>query len=107
MIYPAAEILSTVSDVIMLIWFVNAFNRTKISQRAWTLVFPAALLAFQLLGDKLLAGFDLIYALGFFVLSVLYAVFKSERKYLRAVLSVYGGNAAFQFAVRGAFRTLS
>lgn len=81
------EILATVLDIVFLIWFVPKFNRTNVSEKKWTLIFPLASLLLQFAVDYIRGNFELIFIIIQFILFLLFSLFICERKYTRGILS--------------------
>lgn len=88
MIYSISEIVATLFDVIFLIWFIPSFNHSKFYHKKITLILPLTLLVFQLLVEVYFTSFDLVYLLLFTIGSCIYAFWFSNKKYLRALLSL-------------------
>ncbi len=83
------EILATVVDILFLIWFVPKFNGTSLKNRPIALIFPAFLLAFQLLADRLIGGTDLLYAIVMFALALCFSFTLEKKKRLWHVFSTF------------------
>lgn len=60
MITTIVEILATVADTLMLMWFIPIFIDVSFKNKLWTLVIPILQLAVQLLFDWLMPGFSLL-----------------------------------------------
>lgn len=89
MINTAIEILGTAADVLLLIWFVPKFNEISLKKCPKSLIWAAVLLAFQLVADRLLRGFDLLYALIDFLIVLCFAFSLEKRKRLWHVFSAF------------------
>ena len=89
MINTAIEIFGTVADVLLLIWFLPKFNDVSIKKRPQALIWAAVLLAFQLVADRILQGFDLLYALIDFVIVLLFVLSLGSKKKLWGVFSAF------------------
>ena len=70
----AVEIIATVVDVLFLLWFIPRFNDVSVKKRPFTLFWVLGLLVFQLTADRILQGFDLLYMLGSFLISLGFAL---------------------------------
>ena len=60
MITTVVEVLATVADTLMLVWFIPAFLGVSPKKRLWTLIIPVLQLAVQLSFDWLMPGFSLL-----------------------------------------------
>ncbi len=60
MITSVVEVLATVADTLMLVWFIQAFLGVSPKKRLWTLIIPLLQLAVQLSFDWLMPGFSLL-----------------------------------------------
>ena len=89
MIDTAIEIFGTLADVLLLIWFLPKFNEVSLKKRPQALIWAAVLLAFQLVADRILQGFDLLYALIDFVIVLLFVLALGSRKKLWGVFSAF------------------
>lgn len=74
------EVLATVVDVLFLIWFVPKFNGVSIKERPASLIWAALLLVFQIVADRLLAAFDLLYVAIDFILSLCFSLALEKKK---------------------------
>lgn len=88
MIYTVSEMISTLFDVVFLVWFVPAFNHSKFYYKKFTLVIPLGLCIFQLIADAYFTSFDSLYVALFTVGAIVYSFLLSNGNYLRALLSV-------------------
>ena len=70
----AFEIIATVVDVLFLLWFIPRFNDVSVKKRPYILFWVLGLLVFQLTADRILQGFDLLYMLGSFLISLGFAL---------------------------------
>jgi len=88
-IITVAEILATVSDVLLMIWFVPKLNGVSLKTRPLSLIWAAVLLIFQLVADRFLQGFDLLYALIDFLIVAMFAFSLEKKKRLWQVFSAF------------------
>lgn len=70
----AFEIIATIVDVLFLLWFVPRFNDVSVKQRPKACLWVLALLAYQLIADRFLQGFELLYMLGSFLIALGFAL---------------------------------
>ena len=82
-----AEIIASFIDVIFLAWFVPRYNKVKNGIKALPIIVLVLLFAFELVGDKFLAGFDYLYAVIFFILSMAFAYIVCNGFTLRATVA--------------------
>lgn len=91
MINEIVETIATVFEGIFLIWFVPAFLKTslKMGKKPWTFLLPILLVAFQLVADHFLEGFDLVALTGAFliVLAFSFAIGQWKRQKFGTVLA--------------------
>ena len=87
MIGTVIEIFATLVDVLFLIWFIPKFNEASIKNKPISLVWAGLLLAFQLVADRFLKAFDLLYAFIDFLIAVCFSFSISRKKGLWNVLS--------------------
>ena len=87
MIGTVIEIFATIVDVLFLIWFIPKFNEASIKNKPISLVWAGLLLAFQLVADRFLKAFDLLYAFIDFLIAVCFSFSISRKKGLWNVLS--------------------
>ena len=87
MIATIVEILATVIDTLMLIWFVPKFVGVSIKSRAWTLFVPVLQLSVQLVFDWLMPGFSLLPMIIMFFLVLSFAIVLSPKTIWWDVLS--------------------
>ncbi len=87
MIGTVIEIFATLVDVLFLIWFIPKFNEASIKNKPISLVWAGLLLAFQLVADRFLKAFDLLYAFIDFLIAVCFSFSLSRKKGLWNVLS--------------------
>lgn len=89
MINTIIEFFGTVADVLLLIWFVPRFNETTVKKHLGALAWAGMLLIFQLFADRLLQGFDLLYALIDFLIVLCFAFSLGKRKRLWQAFSAF------------------
>ena len=79
MISVLIEILATVCDTLLLVWFVSEFCAVPLKKRPWTLAVPAVQLAAWLIFDWSVTGFSLIPATVMFGFSLIFALLLSPK----------------------------
>ena len=77
----AVEIMATLVDVVFLLWFIPRFNDASVKQRPIAILWVIALLAYLLTADYFLRGFELLYMLGAFLISLGFAL-SLKRKFV-------------------------
>lgn len=87
MIGTIIEIFATVADVFFMVWFVPKFNGVSIKKRPISLIWALVLLIFQLLADRFLVAFDLLYVAIDFIIVLLFSFSLQKRKNLWNVFS--------------------
>ena len=87
MINTLIELLASLIDSCLCIYFITAFCKRKIKETS--LFFPAIIVYFgaTLLCDKFLSGYNMVGTTVLFVLSIIYAFLICKKRYLRAVIS--------------------
>ena len=80
MIGTVIEIFATVVDILFLLWFVPKFNGVTIKERPFSLIWVSLLLLFQLVADRILEAFDLVYAAIDFVLALCFSLSVEKKK---------------------------
>ena len=60
MIITIIEILATVSDTVMLVWFIPKFVNASLRKRPFVMIIPAIQLAVQLMFDRLMPGYSIL-----------------------------------------------
>ena len=83
----AVEILATIVDVLFLLWFISRFNGVSVKQRPLTCLWVLALLAYQLIADRFLQGFELLYMLGSFLIALGFALSLKKKFVLWPIFS--------------------
>ena len=73
------EFLATVSDTLMLMWFIPKFVGVSPKSKLWTLLIPMLQLSVQLLFDWLMPGFSLLPMVIMLFLVFVFAVFLSPK----------------------------
>ena len=81
MIYTVAEVVATILDTVFVLWFVPSFLHTKFyyKKNLPALIVPVLYLAFELIADKIMAGFDMLALAIEAVLAVVYAILICNR----------------------------
>ena len=87
MINSMIEIIATIIDVILLVYFVPKFNHNTFYNKKWTLVFPVVQLAFQLIADHFLQGFDVLYILFVFIISATYSLILCKKRFINGIFA--------------------
>lgn len=89
MIYTVAEVVATILDTVFVLWFVPSFLHTKFyyKKNLPALIVPVLYLAFELIADKIMAGFDMLALAIEAVLAVVYAILICNRKWFRAIVA--------------------
>lgn len=79
MITTIVEILATVADTLMLVWFIPKFVGVSPKSKLWALLIPMLQLLVQLLFDWLMPGFSLLPIIILFLLAFLFAMVLSPK----------------------------
>lgn len=81
------ELSASLFDSILLVYFINKFNRYPLTKYAVTV--PAVLLIFgvTIINDKFFSGFNILTTTVFLLLYIGYALIVSNKNYVRAVVS--------------------
>lgn len=89
MINMVVETLATAIDVLFLAWFVPKIQQASLRKRPWSLVWIVLFLAYQLIADHFLQGFDLLSMAGVATLSLCFSLTLKQRNYLWPVFSTF------------------
>lgn len=87
MIGTIIELFATLADVLFMVWFVPKFNGVSIKKRPISLIWALGLLIFQLLADRFLAAFDLLYVAIDFIIVLFFSISLQKGKNLWSVFS--------------------
>ena len=87
MIGTIIELFATLADVLFMVWFVPKFNGVSIKKRPISLIWALVLLIFQLLADRFLAAFDLLYVAIDFIIVLFFSISLQKGKNLWSVFS--------------------
>ena len=79
MINTIIEILATVSDTVMLVWFIPKFVNASLRKRPFVMIIPAIQLAVQLMFDRLMPGYSILPAIVLLAFAFGFAVALSPR----------------------------
>ena len=86
MIYTVSEIAATLSDIVLLVWFVPRFNYNRFYQKKAAMLIPIGLAVFALMADYVLPIFN-AFSTGVFILAVIaYSLAVSDKRFLRSFL---------------------
>ena len=80
MIGTIIEIFATFTDVLFMIWFVPKFNGVSVKERPFSLIWAFLLLIFQLIADRVLAAFDLLYVAIDFIIVLCFSLAVEKKK---------------------------
>ena len=83
----AVEIIATMVDVLLLLWFIPRFNDIPLKKRPITMLWAVLLLVYQLTADYFLSGFDLLYMLGSFLVALGFALCLRKKSALWPIFS--------------------
>ncbi len=87
MIATAFEILASLFQSIVTIWFISRFNNKRYFGENMPLVFTLVLFSITLVGDFLLPGFNALNMILLFTASFVYAVISGGKNYPKAIIS--------------------
>ena len=100
MLYTIAEALASMGDCLFALWFIPKFLHTSPFRRGkrWTLLIPVLLYIYELIADRYLGGFNLLYIVGCTSIELLFALVLCEKKWVQAVFAALGCALVFMFA---------
>ncbi len=83
------EILVSLFDAVLCVYFISRFNKAPLSPRKNKFIIPSAIVIFlfSIINDLFLTGFNIVGTLVFLGLYVGYAMLVSSKKHIRALLS--------------------
>ena len=88
MINTMVEIAATIVDVLFLIWFVPRFVGVPLKKKPKVLIWALLQLAYQLIADRFLQGFDYFYMLGVMIFAMTFTVSLNKTKPLWCIFAV-------------------
>lgn len=87
MFAAACEIIATLLDVVFMVWFIPQYFGRRFWEKPWTLTIAGIMLAFQLIADRFMVGYDALYIIGVLVLVYGYTVMLSSKQFMKSLFA--------------------